>query len=243
MNRQNLPFAFWDKMDLKFFAVNDINQLSPNLWCICKKYLIPQLHSSSDQYFSFTIIVDNHTLGFVVVYASICNTTRRRLWYDLISFPSNITWCFIGDFNSILGAQDHRGVNNPNISHMRGFKEWTKQNLLIDVPSKGVIFTRYNGRSGRAFVERKLDKDFCNNSWVTNSHTLTVTTLPKLISSYHPIILDSSFTIHRYTSHFRFLCMWTLHDNCQEFIAKVWSTCIVGYPMFILYRKLKILKA
>ncbi|KAI5415971.1 hypothetical protein KIW84_041126 [Lathyrus oleraceus] len=88
---------------------------------------------------------------------------------------------------------------------MRDFIEWTEQNLLIDVPSKGVNFTWYNGRSDRAFVERKLDRDFCNHGWIIHSHTLIVTTLPKLRSDHHPIILDSSFTIHLCTYHFRFL--------------------------------------
>jgi hypothetical protein len=33
-----------------------------------------------------------------------------------------------------------------------------------------------------------------------------------------------------------------LHDSCKDLIANCWRTNIVGSPMFILTRKLKILK-
>ncbi|KAK2416761.1 hypothetical protein QL285_039128 [Trifolium repens] len=36
--------------------------------------------------------------------------------------------------------------------------------------------------------------------------------------------------------------MWTLHDTCQDLFANCWRTNIVGSLMFILTRKLKILK-
>jgi hypothetical protein len=36
--------------------------------------------------------------------------------------------------------------------------------------------------------------------------------------------------------------MWTLHNTCKDLISNLWNTHIVGSPMFILSRKLKILK-
>ncbi|KAK2374968.1 hypothetical protein QL285_075894 [Trifolium repens] len=36
--------------------------------------------------------------------------------------------------------------------------------------------------------------------------------------------------------------MWSLHDGCKDIISDIWSTRIVGCPMFILSSKLKLLK-
>ncbi|CAL5192124.1 unnamed protein product [Lathyrus oleraceus] len=36
--------------------------------------------------------------------------------------------------------------------------------------------------------------------------------------------------------------MWTLHDNCKDFIAHCWSTSIVGCPIYILTKTWQLLK-
>ncbi|XP_024630529.1 uncharacterized protein [Medicago truncatula] len=36
--------------------------------------------------------------------------------------------------------------------------------------------------------------------------------------------------------------MWSMHENCKEFISDSWQTRVVGCPMYILTKKLKLLK-
>jgi len=36
--------------------------------------------------------------------------------------------------------------------------------------------------------------------------------------------------------------MWTLHSDCKNIIQESWNTPVIGCPMFILTKKLKILK-
>ncbi|PNY03176.1 ribonuclease H [Trifolium pratense] len=45
-----------------------------------------------------------------------------------------------------------------------------------------------------------------------------------------------------YASQFKFLKMWTLHDSCKDLISNCWGIQIIGSPMFILSKKLKLLK-
>jgi len=45
--------------------------------------------------------------------------------------------CFIGDFNSNLGAHEHRGNFNPTRLPTEEFQSWTDSNNLIHLPSRG----------------------------------------------------------------------------------------------------------
>ncbi|XP_058763566.1 uncharacterized protein LOC131637017 [Vicia villosa] len=44
-------------------------------------------------------------------------------------------------------------------------------------------------------------------------------------------------------SQFKFLKMWTLNDDCARLIKDTWNALIVGCPMYILDKKLRILKS
>ncbi|XP_058760550.1 uncharacterized protein LOC131633894 [Vicia villosa] len=57
-----------------------------------------------------------------------------------------------------------------------------------------------------------------------------------------PRLLNWIISRVHYSSQFRFLKMWTSSMECLQVVKDSWSTNLVGYPMFILDRKLKILK-
>lgn len=60
--------------------------------------------------------------------------------------------------------------------------------------------------------------------------------------NHYPLLLEASFSIHAHTSNFKFLNMWTLHDNCKDFIAHCWSTSVVGCPIYVLTKTSQLLK-
>lgn len=155
----------------------------------------------------------------------------------------NTPWCLIGDFNVIIVSHGHRGRHSPNRLHMEEFSNWSNQNNLIDITIKDSPYTWSNGILGSGLVETRLDKAFCNPLSLTSSTTFNVSTLNKHISNHHPLLLEISFSQQKHVSNFRFLGMWALHDNCETFIAKSWFVPVVGYQMYILTKKLQILKA
>lgn len=36
--------------------------------------------------------------------------------------------------------------------------------------------------------------------------------------------------------------MWSLHEDCRNIISNCWQNRVVGFPMFVLNKKLKLLK-
>lgn len=72
-------------------------------------------------------------------------------------------------------------------------------------------------------MEGKINKAFCNNSWINSSITMSVSSMPKLRSDHHHILLDFSFSSQRRASQFKFLAMWTLDDSCKSLISHVYS--------------------
>lgn len=59
-----------------------------------------------DQFVAFTICEANLTFGMLAVYASTCYIKRTSTWSNFKAFVQQVwfTWCFMGDFNVILGA-------------------------------------------------------------------------------------------------------------------------------------------
>jgi len=103
MEFDSLPRSWFTRLDYKLFALNNIDTLQPNLWCLCTFNLNPKILNITDQLVSFTFDYNNIVYGFTDVYASTCYLKRRELWQSLQTFQLNhtIPWCFMGDFNSI----------------------------------------------------------------------------------------------------------------------------------------------
>lgn len=99
------------------------------------------------------------TIGIATVYASNCHVTRRNLWNSLASLvDDDQPWCFIGDFNVILGCHEHKGGFLPAKGPMTEFQMRTDSNNLFHIPTAGPWYTWNNGRQGRAHTEKRLDR-------------------------------------------------------------------------------------
>ncbi|XP_058752220.1 uncharacterized protein LOC131625373 [Vicia villosa] len=233
MSVDKLPFKFFDSINLKLFACNQRVNLLPNLWCLCSDNLSPQILEISDQHVAFFVTLNSTTFAMSAVYASNCHISRRTLWHKISNNLSGsvLPWCIVGDFNAIQGAHEHAGRYNPNKLHMLEFSNFIDNNNLVDIPTKGNFFSWTNSRAGSELIERRLDRALCNPIWLSNTTNLQVSTLNRLRSDHFPILLNFCFFKSQHFSSFRFLGMWTKHDNCEEFIAKCWSVKIVGCPM------------
>lgn len=102
--------AKWiQRLGLKMFAMNNKGNLLPNIWCICKMYMNHVIIANDNQHVAFIIFLIDITFEIAALYVSICQLVRRNLWNTLIRFSQAIIpWCFIGDFNVILWAHEHR---------------------------------------------------------------------------------------------------------------------------------------
>ncbi|WJX46320.1 rhamnogalacturonan endolyase [Trifolium repens] len=245
MDFVDLPRRWLVNLNLKCFASNTRLNNLPNLWCLCKTSLNPTLLASSDQHVSFTISDSNKTLAFSAVYASTNYLSRRKLWNELnsLQIQHDLPWCFIGDFNVIMGAHEHRGRSSPARLPIEEFQSWTNSFNLIHLPTRGAEFTWNNGRGGSRHTERRLDRVVCNQQWIDLCCVSSVSTLTKIRSDHFPLLLDFKFSNTTFASQFKFLKMWSLHPSCRAVVSDSWNSVVVGCPMFMLSEKLKSLKA
>jgi hypothetical protein len=218
MNLSRISQSWWNRLGLKVFAVNSRNNLLPNMWCAI--------------------------FGFTAVYASTYYLSRRSLWTNITSIQTQhpIPWCCIGDFNTILGAQEHKGSTTPARTPMLDFQDWSNSNNLLHLPTQRAFYTWSNGRRGRHATLKRLDRAICNIDWINACSTVKVSTLTKLRSDHFPILLEFKNQDIHVASNFKFMRMWSLHPDCTNLISECWNTNVSGCPMFILSKKLKLLK-
>lgn len=46
----------------------------------------------------------------------------------------------------------------------------------------------------------------------------------------------------KFTYQFKFMQMWTLQKDCKNIVSQSWNTKMYGCPMYVLDKKLRILK-
>lgn len=112
----DLPSTYWTSLGFKLFAVNNRDQVAPNLWCLCRTHLEANLVAASKQQVSFSMSFADQLVYIFAVYASTTYFQRRLLWTELSALQQNDVgpWCYIGDFNAVLGAHERRGGPIPS---------------------------------------------------------------------------------------------------------------------------------
>jgi hypothetical protein len=240
-NEKDLPSSWLAKQGLKIFAVNNRVNLLPNLWCICLLHINPTVLYLDDQQVAFSIKENDKDFCFSAVYASTSFLKRRTLWQKLreLQIQFDLPWCFFGDFKSILGAHEHRGRHCPARPPIEDFQRWTDSNDLVHLPTRGASFTWSNRRGGRHHTERRLDRVVCNHKWLDLCTSVSCHTLIKNISDHFPLLLVFKTNSVGFASSFKFLKVWSLHDDCKNVIQSCWNERVVGCPMYVLNFKLK----
>lgn len=240
----NLPNNFLSRLNLKAFAVNDWNCLSPNLCGICLKDLSPDVISVSNQFIAISLLWDGHVIYVATIYACTTYILRRALWFDLANLQQSYSgpWLFIGDFNAVLGAHEKRGGNLPLDISCEEFKAWSDSCFLTHIETKGAQFTWNNGRGSIHETDLRLDRSICNEDWIDFWDSFSCCTLTRSQSNHHPImvILNKGTTVVH--SIFKFFKMWVQHPDCNRIVREVRKRHIEGCPMFVLSMKLSALK-
>lgn len=244
LNMQKFPIRWFNRLNFKLFATNTRHNNDPNLWCLCSKNLDPNVVLVDDQHISFTMKENNVDFGFSVVYASTSYIKRRSLWQSLSHVHNNynMPWSYIGDFNTICGTHEYRGNFLPAKLPMEEFLNWSDSHNLIHLPNRGSDYTWANGRSGAQYTEKRLDRVISNQDMLNTCSSISCSTLTRVRSDHFPLLLEVKFQDIRYISNFKFLKMWSHHQDCSNFINNVWNKQVFGSPMQILSQKLKILK-
>jgi len=244
MDFNNFPPAWLNRLGIKLFTCNHRENLLPNLWCVCSNAIDPVVIDKDDQQVSFSFGLDNRQFYMSAIYASTNYIKRRDLWQklSLLQANSDAPWCYIGDFNVILGAHEYSGSFTPARLPMEDFQNWTEDHNLFHLPTRGSAYTWDNKRPGRRHTKKRLDRTICNQQWLDLCATISCSTLVKTTSDHFPLLLEFNTTNQLFASSFKFLKMWTLHSDCRKVVEDCWNVHVIGCPMYVLSTKLKLLK-
>ena len=92
-------------------------------------------------------------------------------------------------------------------------------------------------------MECKLDRVLCNSKWLDFWEQSDCYTLPRHFSDHNPLVLQFIDNAHRGPRPFRFMKMWTEHEDFKNFVEEKWKSYNpLGCNMFILTAKLRSLK-
>ncbi|KAF1869303.1 hypothetical protein Lal_00018395 [Lupinus albus] len=147
-----------------------------------------------------------------------------------------------GDFNVVLGAHECRSSILPQRLPYNEFKLFTDARSLVHLVTGGADFTWTNKRRGVDEIEKRLDRCIANEDWMTAWNQLSCYTLPRIASDHHPLLLCFDMGVTPRSSSFKFQKMWLTHTDCHRLVSDVWRVEVVGCPMFVLSKKLRILK-
>ncbi|XP_074300229.1 uncharacterized protein LOC141631461 [Silene latifolia] len=167
---------------------------------------------------------------------------RQALWNLLSSKILGLSPLLIlGDFNQVELFADKLG----GTSFIRGqsdFTTWKISNGLLDVPFSGPRFTWMNNQHNDKFIMERLDRAYANQEWFTLFPSTSISHLSILVSDHAPVILSLSPFSKPRKRPYR-LDNWCLsYPEVQDLVSRVWNTPFLGSSMFVLSRKLAMVR-
>jgi len=191
--------------------------------------MIHVILDTSDQQVSFTFTTDNQTFGVSAIYASTCYTHRRELWSDLTRIQNihNIPWCWIGDFNAIIGAHEYRGSYSPARTPMNEFLNWSDRDNLVHLPTRGARFTWSNRRDGRRLAEKRLDRTLCNHGWTLHQGQVCMATKKTQMIIFLMKLILAWFSLFAFVDPLLLYLFFVV-----EIIVKLLVLCLDMYFLF-----------
>ncbi|XP_019451836.1 PREDICTED: uncharacterized protein LOC109353936 [Lupinus angustifolius] len=157
--------TLWNSLNLDLFVVNNRGDDLPNLWGLCSRGVVPQVLLSTSQFLAISVTLDNKVVNVCVIYAHTSYIQRRILWSDaqdvISAFPG--PWCFIGDFNTVVGANECRSSRVPARIPSEEFKAFIDNVNLLHLPTRGAPFTWSNRRTGSTLTKKRR---VISNAWM-----------------------------------------------------------------------------
>ncbi|KAJ6973799.1 hypothetical protein NC653_033969 [Populus alba x Populus x berolinensis] len=177
----------------------------------------------------------NFLISFVYGFNTI--SARRALWEDLRRWNSSSPWMILGDFNSVLYPSDKHNGGAVTPYETSDFRDCCSDLGLHDVNYSGCQFSWTNGS-----VWCKLDRVLVNPSWPSLQRLTRVHFgNPGAFTDHSAAEVRIDLAVQG-RQNFKFLNMWASHASFSEVVSSHWSSPIYGTPMFILCRRLKLLK-
>ncbi|XP_070052661.1 uncharacterized protein [Nicotiana tomentosiformis] len=128
-------------------------------------------------------------LSFEITFVYVLNTKeeRRILWEDLVihSRTCRKPWLVLGDFNSILSAEDRIGGNKVTWADVVDFNNCVMECDLLELPAQGNRYTWSDKHYKQRFFS-KIDWIFIKEEWFHTLPDCAARFLPEEINDHCP---------------------------------------------------------
>lgn len=219
------PHMFWHSHNFRFLVHNVREALLPRIWILYNNNITPPIIiSCTAQQITIQALFDDQFCQVSFVYASTSIHHRRSLWNDLSSLSTSLPLLVLGDFNSVLGAQEKLRGKTPNISSCADFGGFIDNCNLVQMNYSGVRYTWSNKREPGQYMELQLDRSLCSTNWFHYWPISNYLVLPRIVSDHSPLVVSSSRIIHKSPKPFRFLSMWMQHADFKQLVIDTWNS-------------------
>lgn len=236
--RSFLRFYFRGWNHVNNFATHDAGRIFV-LWNPLKVSLEPLLIFPKGIHFKATCKVTSISVHLSFVYGLHSVVDRRPLWEILLDFSLlyQSPWHF-EDFNNVLSPGDrHNGVDVTPYE-IRDFEDFCLASGVSDLPYTGSHYRWTNDQ-----VWSKIDRALCNFELFAADFFSHVNFLPLGVFSDHSACVVTIFQQEACINRsFKFITMWTSHEDFLPTVSSEWSKVILGTQQFRLCSKLKTLK-
>ncbi|XP_057803511.1 uncharacterized protein LOC131018823 [Salvia miltiorrhiza] len=241
-----IPTSFWRSLNLIPCHQNSRFNKRSNIWFFTHPDVASNVIFTSEQVVIVDCVWTCYNFRVAVVHGANNNLLRRQLWVDLLNTmdgPSVIA----GDFNAVKGAHERSSDCLPNATSCRDFCDFIDATGFIDSPTVGLQFTWSGRRFMPSHVESKLDRVLFSQDFADYWSSVYTQNLPRITSDHSPIIIRCCLPLQQGPRFFKFLHMWTLHENFHEVIRSSWNEdtstrCPIYKVMFKLKRLRGVLK-
>ncbi|XP_057779593.1 uncharacterized protein LOC130998178 [Salvia miltiorrhiza] len=242
-----VPTGYWRSLNLIPCHQNKRENKRPNIWVLRHPDVAANTIFSSEQVAIIDCIWSRYKFRVAVIHGSNSYALRRQLWIDLLSYSDEAT-VFIGDFNAVKGAHERSSDCMPNATSCRDFCDFIAASSFIEPPAVGLKFTWSGRRFMPSHVESTLDRALISTDFADYWSSVYTQILPRLTSDHSPIVLRCCNALQMGQRFFKFLHMWTFHENFQETVRISWMEevscrCPIYRVMFKLKRLRGVLKS
>ena len=166
---------------------------------------------------------------------------RRDLWSTICNLSTcGLPWIVAGEFNTVRWTHEKHGGAAPRARGLIEFNDCLHDAGLLDMKLTGPLFTWFNSSVGDSRIECKLDRVLINANFL-HSNPFQGEILMLVLSDHSPILLSLHEKPH-IKSLFRYYNFWAKMPGFFQIVKDVWDMDISGTPLFIVVRKLSLLK-
>lgn len=197
---------------------------------------------TSNYVFCKIMAMNGNEWHILFLYGEPRHERRLLLWEELFLLLQPFTsYVIIGDINQV-GAYEEKIGGTPFIRGWEDFNSWIHSLDLQDIPFQGPRFTWSNNRESEDLVMERLDRAYASPTWLAEFPSTIVNNFPITSSDHAPIMLRSSPPSPSSFRPYQVEAWCLPFSAVRNIVQEALVLHIVGSPMYVLTRKLSIIR-